>query len=453
MKHQIYLLTLLLALTACHRRELGYDLPDDDARQTLFAPIPYQTGLLYLRISDYLGPDHGVTRVESTTKWIVPTLSDDGDLVSLAISKKRPYEADLFLWQGPVCYAIPMHRVGWYDTQLLLPNDTFPAKTYLISDVNGWNPYYYPEFTPSHQGGSELMLNAPEGHYRAALWQADGHRFIVDSLPVVYNEQGIPSNVIYCGPMHFSVPVLNLDRQEGSIIYCHAEKEVGQVVAYWNNHLLPGRLCKLKRNGTIAVELPAVADSTEGFLRILAVNDLGQSNDLLVPIRQGQAGLPSQPARIHCTDTLRYLGNNRTDLISQLTATMLFHQGDHRLAMRRLPADTTSAEYAWQLTGPTAPAATAGSTALERLHNRSCALQYGDFMEWDVQEHYWIYERRFFNESVLVVINTSDEAVQLNMAPTGRWAETCYRTLSGQPADFAQSIEVPAGGYAVFFSE
>ncbi|MBP5260045.1 MAG: hypothetical protein J6Z12_05395 [Paludibacteraceae bacterium] len=453
MKHLIPLLLLLTALTACHRRELGYDLPDGDARRILFAPIPYQTGLLYLRISDYLGPDHGVTRVESTSKWIVPTLLEDGDLVSLAISKKRPYEADLLLWQGTVCYAVPMHRTGWYDTRLYLPDDTFPVKTYLISDVNGWNPYFYPEFSPAVQGGSELMLSAQEGHYRAALWQADGHRFIVDSLPIVYSEQGTPSNVIYCGPMHFSVPILNLDRQEGSVIYCHAEKEVGRIVAYWNNHLLPGRLCKLQRGGTIAVELPAAADSTEGFLRILAVNDLGQSNDLLVPIRQGKAGLPGQPANYHCADTLRYLGGNRTDLISQLTATALDRHGSHRLAMRRLPSDTTSAEYAWQLTGPSSPALTAGSTALERLHNRSCALQYGDFMEWDVQEHYWIYERRFFNESVLVVINTSDEDVMLNLAPTGRWAEAPYRTLSGHPADFSEPIEVAAGGYTVFFSE
>lgn len=451
MKRLLPPVLIVLTLYSCHRREIGYPLPEDDAQQTLFAPVPYQTGIEFIRISKYLGADHGVTRIESTSEWITPTLTPDSDLVQLTISKKRPYEANLLLWQDNVCYAIPLHRINHYDNQLCIPFDTLSNLTYLISDLNGWNPYTYPEFTPSYKGGYDVVINTPEGHYRAAFWQPDGLRFTTDSLPVVYNRQGTPSNVIYCGPVHFSVPVLYLSHQEGSSICCKVEKEVKHVVAYWNNHLLPNRFCS-QWGSNIKVTIPAVADSTEGFLRIIAINDLGHSNDLLIPICNGQARLPKQPARYHCTDTLLYLGNNRTDLIAKLTATALTSHGHHRIAMCTLPSDTLSAEYAWQLTGPTSPQNVTGRTRLEQLHNRLAALQYGDFLEWDIQRYCWIYERRFMDESVIVLLNTSDEVVITTLTLPQDRLDITYYTLTGKKVDFAQSIEVAPHSYQILVS-
>ncbi|MFN3529506.1 MAG: alpha-amylase family glycosyl hydrolase [Bacteroidia bacterium] len=168
------------------------------------------------------------------------------------------------------------------------PGDAQPESVKLVGDINNWNPDRSP-LTYAH-GQWETTLRLDPGFYPYQV-VVDGE-WMLDPANPNKRDNGIGGynsvlEVVAADPD--KLPLLrSLSAGQGHCTISMS-RAPGELLVFWQNALLPADLISEQADGNYRIDLPEQASEKErSFLRIFAFNELGEANDLLIPLNQGE---------------------------------------------------------------------------------------------------------------------------------------------------------------------
>lgn len=173
---------------------------------------------------------------------------------------------------------------------------------HMSGTMNGWNY----KATPLHREGdvwvTDLILN--QGLYQYRIWEDEVEMMDANNSTTVPNGLGAYNNTFMAGKALGPKPRLISADAEKERIELVALDSIQHVLVYFENHLLPYQ----RHDNTILIHLPAASvDFERSHIRVFAANDEQRSNDILVPLANGETVLtPSQLTRKDMPASIMY---------------------------------------------------------------------------------------------------------------------------------------------------
>jgi glycosidase len=153
----------------------------------------------------------------------------------------------------------------------------------LSGSMNGWNRKASPLVNNGDSWSIELILN--QGLYQYRIWEDGQEMLDASNLNTISNGMGGLNNTFQAGPVLTSQPMLFTEKVEGSTVVLLDGDVCKQVLAYWENQLIPSSVA----NGQITLQLPKEANTkARSHVRVFADNGLQRYNDVLIPLENGQ---------------------------------------------------------------------------------------------------------------------------------------------------------------------
>lgn len=285
-RHIFYLLiiSVLTVFTGCRDR-VNYPATND--LTGLVTPVIIQNGTNDIVLTDYFKDLSKIDSVsiEKSFKYKLSegnkTLTIEADINNIA------FFSEIKVWIKGFPYSIPAIKSNKINFNFVFnPGANVYKKVQLAGDFNSWNP-----------SASELSfinskwqttLNLYPGRYSYQL-VIDGKWMLDPANPVkADNNIGGFNSVLNINKADQElVPVLSTGEFKGEKLTLLCENNPEQVFVYWQNSRLGNKFVSFKDN-KITMKLPAEAYAlNRSYIRAWAVNKYGISNDIFIPLQQG----------------------------------------------------------------------------------------------------------------------------------------------------------------------
>lgn len=215
------------------------------------------------------------------------TINEKQELV-VEVSAEADHFIDIQLWIDHVPYSLPCRksdvgpRIFTFDPK---------GKTYktvrIAGQMNDWTPSATPALQLNENNLYEVTLYLGPGTYLYQL-ELDGEQTHDPNNPhKVDNGFGKYNSIFEVLGVNDSLPVLVTKNHKKNKVSLHLMNGVENVHVYWQNHRLPERFLKTQHN-SLTIDVPAEATQMErSFIRVWATNAFGVSNDVLIPLHNG----------------------------------------------------------------------------------------------------------------------------------------------------------------------
>ncbi|MBO4369740.1 MAG: hypothetical protein J5808_00070 [Paludibacteraceae bacterium] len=445
-----------IAFVACSRPSAGF-VPDSN--ETLSNKILINKGYNIVFLQNILGDDVRADSVISDTEHIEVGLTDNGKALMLRARPKTPHTSIVSCWIDGQRYDLITRFLLDFDLTYTyrgaLIDSTSPLT--FISQAFNWNPYSLPELTLNENNEYAVRMMVSSGAYPFYLLQ-NGHKLLDPAAERYVNHQGDTLSVFDLHSQIGQGPILRSDRQKNHQIELQPITEALQIYALWGNKRLPDKFTHIRRNN-IKINIPTEADSLPlSWLRLVGINGVSSSNEVIVPLNYGQVSNEVYPLPLVAADSQRTdaylpaLNNNDFTIAHTLLLHNMHRYGDHQLLVPTNPHSSTEALYY-----ATAPSFSAGQskadnplipTEWDEFFDHNAALAYGDFFEWQVLPRIWVYERHYFGQSVIVILNNELEDCTVEVPVPKYHKESKFESLDEIPftiEDQRLKLELKAG--------
>ena len=277
---------MLLFVASCAPRPASL-FPEGKDIFGLASPIEIQQDLTEVVLVDYFHPD-ALTRIDSVTTHpaFKANISDDGELLQIrTLSLNVPHLSMVKVWLDGHAYSLIARRsVREQFTFTFDPEGTRYRNMAIRGEMTDWNP----RAMSLVDGKWQVPMSLNPGRYQYLL-VANGRDMLDPSNPVqVSNNAGGFNSLIEIGNTNREVlPRIYPVGVQGNEISIQLAGDVDDVYVLWQNFLLPEE--NVVRHGQqLHVYVPGDAfDKDRSFLRVMASNSYGVSNDLLIPMHRG----------------------------------------------------------------------------------------------------------------------------------------------------------------------
>lgn len=287
MKLTKLLFPAVLALAACQPKLNVPAISDDNKNLNSLTTLEIGDNKIFLQ--DYILNPADIDSVTSSSNELSIAVSADKMNATLTAKPELEQFVDVKIWTKGVAYSLPCRKTDKIDYIF-----TFNAqgksykKVQIAGQMNDWTASRTPDLQLNDKGLYEVTLNLSPGTY---LYQMalDGEQNHDATNPnKVDNGFGKYNSILQIVGKNDSFPALLTDDFSKEKITLSVENKVNQVFVYWQNHLLPESFVKLEA-GKISLNIPAEAKEMErSFIRVWASNEFGVSNDILIPLQNGE---------------------------------------------------------------------------------------------------------------------------------------------------------------------
>ncbi|HOW24937.1 MAG TPA: alpha-amylase family glycosyl hydrolase [Bacteroidales bacterium] len=252
----------------------------------LATPVRLQYDSTAVCLRDYFSDVSAIDSVFIHSKRM--TIHTDDHTFVWYSNPSDPVIMEMKVWIDSLPYSIPVlkSRKMPYTFRFDPKGRTYRLVS-IKGSLNGWNPAATPmEFNDSIWQAT-VVLNP--GIYQYLL-VADGMEMLdsVNPMKIDNNMGGYNSGFVLGSIDDTESPKLTTSSLEPDEIGVTFDNPYNELFIYWENYRLNQGFIE-KEGNEIEITLPAQARARErSYLRALAFNDHGISNDLLIPLRNGE---------------------------------------------------------------------------------------------------------------------------------------------------------------------
>ena len=279
MKKNTLLFTVLIALlSACVAEKK--DIQATVELQGLASPIRLQLDTTEVLLTDYF-PDP--SKIESV-QWNGRSWTADSTGIVVLLGAAPAPLSNLSVTYAGHSFDLPVFATNKIRyTFTYTPSRSAVTSVELSGSMNGWNRKASPLVKTGDSWSIELILN--QGLYQYRVWE-DGQEMMDASNPnTISNGMGGLNNTFQAGPVLSSQPMLFTEKVEGSTVVLLDGDQCKQVLAYWENHVIPSSIA----NGQITLQLPKEASAkARSHVRVFTDNGVQRYNDVLIPLENGK---------------------------------------------------------------------------------------------------------------------------------------------------------------------
>ena len=289
MKKINLLLTLALAviLASCGGKSLN--LPaKSQYNYGLNSTITLIPGYNEFNTLDYITDIAKVDSVTSDFDGVKVKLSEDKSKVIIDMIK-MPNLVNIALWVEGVPYSIIAKRTDKIDyTFRYNPNGKTFKRVQLAGQMNDWVPSFHPDLTLNSDGLYEVTINVSPGTYMYQLVRDGDWNHDETNPEKVDNNAGKFNSILHIPSTQYLAPILLTEKFDEKKVTIGVNNELDQIYAYWENYLLPANFLYIEES-QVGISIPAEAkDVKRSYIRVIAANKYGISNDILVPLEYGK---------------------------------------------------------------------------------------------------------------------------------------------------------------------
>lgn len=163
------------------------------------------------------------------------------------------------------------------------------SKTYksvkLKGEFNGWTDSKTPLSLANGKWTTNLLLNPGDYQFKLVL---DGKEQNDPNMPNVSNNMGGTNSLLKVSTSSKLKPSLSTKKHDSQSLFVSISNGYSELFVLYQNRRMGAK--EISINGNILqIKIPAEAKSQEkSYIRVLAYNAAGLSNDLLIPIHNGQ---------------------------------------------------------------------------------------------------------------------------------------------------------------------
>ncbi len=273
----VFLASLFIGLSSCEKKS-SIQFNDSGLITGNASPILINPDSTYVNLEDYV---LDLTKIDSIS---VPTgLTQKRDGMNLLLQgEMKSTIASLQLWSSGVAYAIPLQKINKKLVTFTYSGKAKEVKT--KGEFNAWNAAAS-EF--KNEGGVfslSLLLNP--GNYQ--------YLFVVDGKEIrdpsnndsIDNGAGGWNSLLKIErPDANKLPRLTTYKTSGQSITLKLSNPATEVTAYWKNFPLP----VVQKKDQLIIPIPDQATKeVRTHIRVWAANETGISNDVLIPLQNGE---------------------------------------------------------------------------------------------------------------------------------------------------------------------
>ncbi|MCA6365677.1 MAG: alpha-glucosidase C-terminal domain-containing protein [Cytophagales bacterium] len=276
----VFLAILLIGLSSCEKKS-KIQFNDTGLIIGNASPLLINPDSTYVNLEDYV---LDLAKIDSISVPTGLTQNRDGRNLSLTGEMKSTI-ASLQLWSGGVSYAIPLQKINKKAVTFTFSGKAKEVKT--KGEFNAWNAAAS-EF--KNEGGMftlSLLLNP--GNYQ--------YLFVVDGKEIrdpsnndsIDNGAGGWNSLLKIErPDAKKLPRLTTYKTNGQSITLQLSNPATEVTAYWKNFSLP----VVQKKDQLIIPIPDQATKeVRTHIRVWAANETGISNDVLIPLQNGEVVL------------------------------------------------------------------------------------------------------------------------------------------------------------------
>ncbi len=273
----VFLAILLIGLSSCEKKS-KIQFNDTGLIIGNASPLLINPDSTYVNLEDYV---LDLAKIDSISVPTGLTQNRDGRNLSLTGEMKSTI-ASLQLWSGGVSYAIPLQKINKKAVTFTFSGKAKEVKT--KGEFNAWNAAAS-EF--KNEGGMftlSLLLNP--GNYQ--------YLFVVDGKEIrdpsnndsIDNGAGGWNSLLKIErPDAKKIPYLTTYKTNGQSITLQLSNPATEVTAYWKNFSLP----VVQKKDQLTIPIPDQATKeVRTHIRVWAANETGISNDVLIPLQNGE---------------------------------------------------------------------------------------------------------------------------------------------------------------------
>lgn len=273
----VFLASLFIGLSSCEKKS-SIQFNDSGLITGNASPILINPDSTYVNLEDYV---LDLTKIDSIS---VPTgLTQKRDDMNLLLQgEMKSTIASLQLWSSGVAYAIPLQKVNKKAVTFTYSGKAKEVKT--KGEFNAWNAAAS-EFK-NEDGVFSLSLLLNPGNYQ--------YLFVVDGKEIrdpsnndsIDNGAGGWNSLLKIErPDAKKLPRLTTYKTSGQSITLQLSNPATEVTAYWKNFSLP----VVQKKDQLTIPIPDQATKeVRTHIRVWAANETGISNDVLIPLQNGE---------------------------------------------------------------------------------------------------------------------------------------------------------------------
>lgn len=284
----LFSFSLVQLLSSCNRQD-EQRISEDSEIFGLATPITLNTDKTIIHLEDYF---NDVNRIDSidASKFLRETLSADKKELTLECkdNSSLPVLSEMKVWVKNHCYSLLLKKSRKINKEFLFDSKGKIYKTIrLAGDFNNWTPASSTFTQIDNIWKASLLLNPGRYSYQIVV---DG-KWMLDpaSRDSVSNGIGGYNSSVVAGNDDVTErPKLFTLKGGEKKIKIGFENDPDEIFVFWQNQRLTGEMIE-KEEHKIKIKIPRIAFKTEkSFLRVWAINKSGASNDLLIPLKQGE---------------------------------------------------------------------------------------------------------------------------------------------------------------------
>lgn len=337
MKKFVFCLVFFALLISCNTKDLSIGcVPDKKVCVGLNSLTELQAGPNTIVVNDFIMDESKIDSVSSPSEHIFLELSENKKLLSLYCDENMEQMSVVSFWINGIHYDVPVKKSDkiWYKFTYN-PNGKKIGRIQIAGQMNNWVADMTPDLTLNENGLYEVDMLLSPGTYLYQL-KIDGDQNHDDTNPEkVDNGYGKYNSILHVDGKDNLFPRLMTDEysKKGGEVKLYGTGKIDKIWAYVDNLLLDDRFIEIKNTDDDEYEIVVYwpedykevckKQNSRGnlnYLRVWAENDLGVSNDILVPYLEGDRLVVS-------SDSLSVAGDKYMDIIYFLLVDR-FRNGD-----------------------------------------------------------------------------------------------------------------------------
>ncbi|MBI4647029.1 MAG: alpha-amylase [Bacteroidia bacterium] len=283
-KYVIFFLSFLISFTSCKRKKIeSFSIHGKTEIFGLATPVNLDPVETKVYLTDYF---NDVTKIDSVIchSSLQTKLSDDKKELVLSCTRAEiPWLSELQVKIGGEIYSILVKK-----SRKIKQTVSFASKgkiyesVQIAGEMNNWNPANGNMSDKSGNWEIELWLNPGKYQYQLVV---DGVWMLDPANPetVDNNMGGFNSLLVVTPVLNEPAPVLYTKKYEGDKLTIGIKNKITALFVYWQNYRMEESSPE-KPEAEITITIPQEAGYYHrSYIRILACNESGISNDLLLP--------------------------------------------------------------------------------------------------------------------------------------------------------------------------
>jgi len=281
----LFSLTALL-LSGCSNYKLG--LPAESTVDIdLNSFLTLDAGKNTFLTKDYVLYPEKVDSVTTDNKQLIVQLSEDKQKITIIAGKLNQLQ-NLAIWVEGVPYSILCKKTDEIEyTFRYNPDGKRWNRVQLAGQMNDWVPNYHPDLTLNSDSVYEVTFRIAPGTYLYQLVRDGDWNHDETNPEKVDNNSGKFNSILHIYGTQNKAPILISSKASKGSFTLDTFNGVDQLYVYWQNYKLPATFYKVDES-SIKICLPYEAKELKrSYIRVIAANKFGISNDILVPIENG----------------------------------------------------------------------------------------------------------------------------------------------------------------------